>query len=42
MFESNKTKGPLNKRAKIGNGHLCLREENLSFNTNYMYISLEL
>jgi len=26
----------LNKMAKIGYGHLCLREENLSFDNNYI------
>ena len=24
-------------RGKLGNGHIWLREENLSFNNNYMY-----
>jgi hypothetical protein len=30
-----KTKG-LNRTAKIGYGHLCLRMENLSFDKNYI------
>jgi hypothetical protein len=32
-FGASKPKG-LNRIAKIGYGHLCLREENLSFNNN--------
>jgi hypothetical protein len=35
VFGSNKTKG-LNKIAKIGYGNLCLREENISLDENYI------
>jgi hypothetical protein len=34
VFGRNKPKS-LNRIANIGYGHLCLREENLSFNNNY-------
>jgi hypothetical protein len=27
----------LNRIATIGQGHICLREENLSFDNNYMF-----
>ena len=32
----------INRTVNIGEGHLCLREENLSFNNNYNIYGLEI
>ena len=41
LFWSRKKKPKCQDRvAKLGYGHLCLREENLSFDNNYMILLL--